>query len=166
MYALIIGINRYADVGSYPALHGCVTDGRSVEKYLTTRLLVPPANIRCLYDSDATRASIIREIESFGERNSRRGNKGDPILIYYAGHGGESRPPSHWGYQPNEKIQVLIPYDCETRSDGTEICAIPDYIIGNILKNIADRIKHNIVRIGVRQRTCKTLQLTKLLSGF
>lgn len=150
MYALIIGINKYSDFRNYTALRGCVTDGQSVVKYLVSRLFVPPENIRYLYDSEATYSAIIREIKCFGRGNPPRGNSGDPILIYYAGHGGETPPPSRWGYRANEKIQVLIPYDCGDRTrDGAEICAIPDYIIGDLLKDIADRIGHNIVRIDV-----------------
>lgn len=125
MYALIIGINRYLNFGSYPTLHGCVTDGQSVVDYLKSRLFVPNGNIHCLYDSAATHAAIIREIELFGRGNLRRGNGGDLILIYYAGHGGERLPPAQWGYQQNEKIQVLIPYDCGIRNDA-EVCAIPE----------------------------------------
>ncbi|KJA22183.1 hypothetical protein HYPSUDRAFT_669500 [Hypholoma sublateritium FD-334 SS-4] len=142
MYTLIIGINKYLDVGSYRTLHGCVTDGQSVVEYLKSRLFVPDGNIHCLYDSAATHAAIISEIEFFGRGNPRRGNGGDPILIYYAGHGGEGLYPSQWGYRQNEKIQVLIPYDCGIRNN-VEICAIPDYTIQNLLKNIADRIGHN-----------------------
>lgn len=75
--------------------------------------------------------------------DSRIGS-GDPILIYYAGHGGEAKPPSKWA---KSTIQTIIPHDFGTTVDGRTVPSIPDRTVGMLLGLLAETKGHNIVRL-------------------
>ncbi|KAI0311621.1 hypothetical protein OF83DRAFT_1150129 [Amylostereum chailletii] len=114
-----------------------------------------------LYDEQATRMALIKAIRDIGSDDLIQ--KGDPILIYYAGHG--ATVPA--GTSDSGKVEALVPYDCSadivsggenpkiSAEDGQRahsasqgaIRAIPDYTFNNLLRIIADQKEDNITVI-------------------
>jgi hypothetical protein len=89
LFALIIGINEYQN--NYRTLRGAVPDGKAFKRYLMKRLCVPENHILSLFDHDATRTKIIEGFRKL--RDNKDIKEGDPIFIFYAGHG--SQKPAH-----------------------------------------------------------------------
>jgi len=142
-YALIIGINEYASLVVHD-LEGAVHDALSVMTYIKEYLGVPDSQIRILCNADASRSAIIREFNNLIA--DRRIHRGDPILIFYAGYGGEVAPPDGWE-AGNTKIQMIVPHDFGTDVDGQVNYGIPDRTIGSLLSRIAEKRGDNIVRL-------------------
>ena len=140
-YAIIIGINEYASP-LVKNLKGAVRDALSVKQYLEEDLGVPESQIRLLHNAEATRAAIIQEFKNL--MADRHIHRGDPILIFYAGYGGEADAPKGWE-AGDAKIQMLIPHDFRTTVDGREVYGIPDRTIGALLSRVAQKWDDNIV---------------------
>ncbi|KAF8436573.1 caspase domain-containing protein [Boletus edulis BED1] len=138
LFALIIGIGDYA---MYPQLRGAVTDAKAIKHYLEVDLQVSEDHIFTLFDKEATRTAIIEAFQKI--LDDERINKGDPIVIFYAGHGGECPPPLAWNLKG--KVQCLIPQDCEIT--GAEPLPIPDRTIGALIEDIAKAKGDNITVI-------------------
>lgn len=139
LYALIIGIDNYAH---HHKLHGAVNDAEAFEAYLTNDLLVPESNISTLHNEEATRLEIIAALQGLGI--NREIHYGDPIVIYYSGHGSEIEPPPERA-ENGVLIQCIIPQDAGTRLG--EVCPIPDFTIGCLLDNLARAKGDNITVI-------------------
>ncbi|VDB94191.1 unnamed protein product [Peniophora sp. CBMAI 1063] len=103
LHALIIGVDIYESeyVGD---LRGAVSDAHALGDYLRTDLLVPKCQIAELSNENATQAAILNHIRSLSSCKTLK--KGDPILIYFAGHG--SRVENEFG----DYLSLLLPYDC------------------------------------------------------
>ena len=144
LFALIIGINKY-ESPDIPNLLGAVYDADDMLSYLQVSLGVPTSQIKNLRDSEATRAAIIDRIEAFSLNDEIK--KGDPILIYYAGHGGSADTPKGWEVGSTGKIELLIPYDYSSSLEGGNYKhGIPDRAMGALLFRLADKKGDNIVR--------------------
>jgi Caspase domain len=142
VFALIIGINEYASPDIYK-LKGAVHDALAVKTYLEDDLGVPASQIRLLCNAEATRAAIIHEFNNLVA--DQRIHRGDPILIYYAGHGGEVDAPKDWAVG-DHKIHMLIPHDSRTLVDGRVVHGIPTHrTIGTLLSRAAENWGDNIV---------------------
>ncbi|KAA1472263.1 hypothetical protein DENSPDRAFT_881116 [Dentipellis sp. KUC8613] len=139
-FALIIGINKYQSFNIAP-LKGAVPDANQVEKYLKDDLGVPPDNIRNLRDKEATRAAIIQEFRALATDD--RIQPGDPIFIFYAGHGSTAQAPEGWE-AGGPKIQLICPHDHLETVDGHQVVGIPDRTLGALLSNIAKQKGDNI----------------------
>jgi Caspase domain len=143
LFALIIGINKYDSVNH---LYGAVPDANAVQDYLQNDLGVPSSQIKNLRDSEATRVGITGEIETFLINNDNI-KKGDPILIYYAGHGGWKKAPTGWQTGGTGNIQLLIPCDYSDRPEaGDRQHGIPDRTFGALVSRLANKQGDNIVR--------------------
>lgn len=117
-----------------------MADILSVKNYLEGYLKVPRNQIQCLLDKSASRRAIIDAFKRLEDDEHIK--EGDPILIYFAGHGSEISP-SESGLE--EKMQAIVPQDyCE--SPGKEVPAIPDRTMGALITKIADKKGNNIVR--------------------
>jgi hypothetical protein len=138
LFALIIGINYYDNIRS---LRGAAGDALSVKKYLEDSLKVPSGQIHTLLNKDASRTAIIKAFSSL--RDDGRIVEGDPIFIYYAGHGSEVASPE--GGVGN-KLQVLLPQDYSVKREKY-VPAIPDRTIGALISQIAEKKGDNIVRL-------------------
>jgi hypothetical protein len=114
----------------------------AVQRYLEDTMGVPPSQITSLHDEEATRDKIIQGFYSLMLHSDIR--EGDPILIYYAGHGSTAPTPAGWEAGGPE-IQFLAPYDCLCRKDGTMVNGIPDRTIGSLLEDLARAKGDNIV---------------------
>jgi hypothetical protein len=141
-FALIIGIDEYASP-EVRNLEGAVPDALSVKRYLEEDLGVMASQIRLLCNAEATRGAIIQEFNNLIA--DQRIHRGDPILIYYAGHGGEVDAPEGWE-AGDVKIQMLIPHDFRSNVDGQGTYGIPDRTISTLLSHIAGKCGDNIVR--------------------
>ncbi|PVF96359.1 hypothetical protein CPB86DRAFT_816477 [Serendipita vermifera] len=108
-----------------------------MEVYLRTYF--PSSQIHSLHNQEATRSAIIQSFRNLISNSKIKPQ--DPILIFYAGHGGEATPPAHWDTQ-GRKIQALVPYDY--RDDGT---FISDVGMGALLEELSSEKGNNIVVI-------------------
>ena len=143
LFALIIGINEYKS--PIKKLSGAVADADAMQDYLQKHLGVPSSQIRNLRNGQATRSAIINEIKAFWFNNDIQ--QGDPILIYYAGHGGWAETPKGWQAGGTGKIELLIPYDYSSHlEDGNHRHALPDRTLGALLSRLASKKGDNIVR--------------------
>ncbi|KAJ2921480.1 hypothetical protein H1R20_g15619, partial [Candolleomyces eurysporus] len=116
-------------------LSGAVPDADAMSNYLRRDLKVPPDQITNLRNKEATRSNIIAAFE--GLRDNSRIKHQDPILIYYAGHGGEV-PSNSKG-----KTQTLIPVDYVAE----RIHPIPDRTVAALINGISTRHGNNITVI-------------------
>ncbi|KDR74095.1 hypothetical protein GALMADRAFT_250859 [Galerina marginata CBS 339.88] len=135
LFALLIGINFYANVRS---LRCAVSDALNFKEYLENYLEVPTSQIRTLLNNSASRSAIIEALTGL-ERDPRI-QKGDPIFIFYAGHGSEISGPAG---DPGAKIQALVPQDYCV-NPGQEVPGIPDRTVGVLLSRIAETKGDNI----------------------
>jgi hypothetical protein len=141
LFALLIGINEYTspDVDD---LCGAIADAEAFKSYLGDHLGTSTSQIATLYNKQATRQAIIKQL--YALRDDSRIQNGDAIVIFYAGHGGEAAAPSSWE-TGDEDIQLLIPHDYE-EDDKRRVDGIPDRTIGSLLEQIAEVKGDNIVR--------------------
>jgi len=138
LFALIIGINHYDNARP---LRGATTDALSIKKYLEDSLKVPSGQIHTLLDKSASRAAIIKAF--LGLRDDGRIAEGEPIFIYFAGHGSEIASPEG---EVGSKLQALLPQDYCVM-DEKYVPAIPDRTIGALIAQIAEKKGDNIVRL-------------------
>lgn len=79
-HLFIVGINKYA---SWPQLNNARKDGSDFKQLMVEQFGFQPANIKELYDTKASRDSIIKQLMSYVKTL----NENDRLLIYFAGHG-------------------------------------------------------------------------------
>ncbi|KZT43296.1 hypothetical protein SISSUDRAFT_684576 [Sistotremastrum suecicum HHB10207 ss-3] len=145
LFALTIAINDYQHINK---LNGAVVDADEFENYLRSYLGVPPERIISIRDSSATRDAILGAIKNLAHNSSIQ--KDDPILIFFAGHGGRALKPlgldwDHW--MPLEsKIELICPVDMGDPGVGGQ-CGIPDRSVAALLDRISDEKGNNITLI-------------------
>ncbi|KAG9119099.1 hypothetical protein FRC07_006059, partial [Ceratobasidium sp. 392] len=145
LHALVIGINRYEKL--HP-LTGAVADADAVEGFLADNLKVPHDQMVNLRNGFASREAIIRGLQNLQE--NPRIQKGDPIVIFYAGHGGLGQAQQEWkreyGY---DEIQVIFPCDYGTEVPGSKetVNCIPDRTVRVLLNQLAAAKGNNITVI-------------------
>ncbi|KZV61918.1 hypothetical protein PENSPDRAFT_658546 [Peniophora sp. CONT] len=142
LFALLIGVDKYQS-DQYRNLRGAVKDAENVKAFLLKQQ--PPVSadrIRFLTNKDATSANIIKSIESIGREKAIR--RGDPILIYYAGHGSNIPKPNGWP-TASPHIQCLAPHDARVENGIVE-GVISDRAFGALLKKLAD-LKGNKITV-------------------
>ena len=123
---------------------GAVPDADAMQDYLQKHLGVPSSQIRNLRNSKATRAAIIDGIKAFSLIDEIE--EGDPILIYFAGHGGSADTPKDWEVGSTGKIELLVPYDHSSLEGGNPKHGIPDRTLSALLSQLAIEKGNNIVR--------------------
>jgi hypothetical protein len=155
LFALVIGINKYKELR--PKLSGAVADANAIIEYLSSK--TSASRIVSLKDKQATRKSIIEAFKTLN--SSKEIEKNDPIVIYFAGHGGEAQIQGQ-----EEMTQMIMPYDASTRTQNKDelpvIPGIPDFEIRKMLNDIAAEKGNNIVRF---YRLFFSLQLMVGLDG-
>ncbi|KAJ7904792.1 caspase domain-containing protein [Mycena leptocephala] len=144
IFALIIGINDYIADGFLP-LHGSVNDARAFEEYLLDPydkrgLQVPSSNIVLIVNKKATRAAIMDAFKSHFLENENIPDRGEATMIlFFAGHGGATG---------NGKVQTIYPVDVRTtNAAGEYVHAIPNYVLGWLLCELAEKKGPNITVI-------------------
>ncbi|KAI0315079.1 caspase domain-containing protein [Amylostereum chailletii] len=145
IFALVIGIDRYKHAGNgIHNLGGCVADADDMVKFLIETMQVPPTRIQNLRDEQATRGEIKAHIRGLAENSLIQ--HGDPILIFYAGHGGEAKCPARW--EAGDKIQMLLPHDfVPDTSEEEDSQGILDISLSVLLSKLAGAKGDNITVI-------------------
>lgn len=143
LFALIIGINVYQN---HANLQGAVPDGQEFKSYLMKRLCVPESHIITIFNHHATQTKIIEGFQKL--RDNEDIKKGDPIFIFYAGHGSKKPADEDWVREGRiAQMEVIVPHDCDTVNEehpkGVE--PIPDHTIGILIDEIAAKKGDNIV---------------------
>ncbi len=145
MFALIIGIDEYSD-NNIRNLSGAVADANAIEAYLVDTLCIPKAYITVLRNKQATGEAIVNASQGLGE--DYRINRGDPILLFYAGHGAQTKTPMDLMEVWSPHISMLIPHDfAPTNSQSRAGQGVLDITLSHCLAEIADKKGDNIVRL-------------------
>ncbi|KIM26236.1 hypothetical protein M408DRAFT_25453 [Serendipita vermifera MAFF 305830] len=147
LFALLIGIDEYAEseTKGFKNLNGAVADAQAVKNYLEYSLAVPDSQIKTLYNNQATRKEIIQAIKDLGSKENGIDN-GNPILIYFAGHGGEQKKPEKWKIN-GSVVQILVPHDYGKSGDQSSVQGIPDITLNTLLEQLAKEKGDNITVI-------------------
>ncbi|EIM87035.1 uncharacterized protein STEHIDRAFT_56298, partial [Stereum hirsutum FP-91666 SS1] len=152
LHALIIGINKYADKssGSFEDLECAVSDAKSIVNFLETSLHVSSSHILTLFDSAATRSNILSSFASHLLNNDDI-KHGDPILVYFAGHGTHylMRPREREKYDTDDgNYEAICPHDrgC-IDPDGKKVRDIRDSTLGKMLLDLSLAKGNNITVI-------------------
>ncbi len=103
-YALIIGIDNYK--GSWPSLKNAVNDAKAIETMLKGKYKFD--KFKTLYNEQATRTSIIAELEALVATAKEQDN----VFIYYSGHG---------EYKQDLNKGFWVPIDATTNSTANYI---------------------------------------------
>lgn len=148
-FALIIGIDHYKS-GNIWNLHSCVDDARRIRSWLVNDLNVPDDQICMLLDGQATQHNIENRFMSH-LTNNRCIEKGDAIIIYFAGHGSTIPTPKGW-FPPNTLkrsgfAEVLCTYDYETKATRGRVAGISDRSLGSMVYELSQAKGDNITLI-------------------
>ncbi|KAH8107997.1 hypothetical protein BXZ70DRAFT_884613 [Cristinia sonorae] len=146
LFALIIGIDQYKS-GNIWDLETCVDDAHIIKRWLTHDLHVPRRQIALLTNEFATQTSIEETFMAHLVNNSAI-ERGDAIVIYFAGHGSSIRAPRGWFEDGSKDVEVLCPYDHEMRNTtGGRVGGISDRSLHAMIKDLSDAKGDNITLI-------------------
>jgi Caspase domain len=141
MFAILVGIDKYLH---YIHLTGAVYDASCMRDFLSSKLSVPQDRIRTLLDDEATKVRIIEEIQAL--KTNPDIQCGDPILVYFAGHGARSPVPvGHNSYANEGWFESLCPVDISPPNASSPVTAIPDVVLGFLISELAEKKGDNIV---------------------
>ena len=115
-YALLIGINDYADDGIID-LDNPANDAKELKNVLQNYYTFAPENIKIL--SNPTRTSIIESFDTFSELITER----DHFLVFYAGHG-------IWDERLNQGFWLPTDARLNSKAQWLSNSTIRDYIGG------------------------------------
>ncbi|KJA22390.1 hypothetical protein HYPSUDRAFT_41018 [Hypholoma sublateritium FD-334 SS-4] len=138
VYALLIGIDHSE---SFQPLRGAVADVLAFKEYLENEVAVPTDRIVVLLNWSARRRDIIEALHDIAKNEQIK--RGDPIIVYFAGYGGEIIYAED---DVKRTSQFIVPQDYCHRQ-GSEVPAIPDQTIAALLGEIADVKGENITVI-------------------
>jgi len=143
IYALLVGIDRYANPRQAPHLRGCVADVTGTHNWLITTLGVPEENILLLTSpldqSEPAHLRPTREniIQGWREHLAQAG-EGDQVFFNYSGHGAQAR-----SVDPNELDgfdETLVAHDSRSNTpDGKPIYDILDKEIATLIHEVESR---------------------------
>ncbi|KAK0476016.1 peptidase C14, caspase domain-containing protein, partial [Armillaria novae-zelandiae] len=151
-WAVIIGIDAYQ---SNP-LSGCVSDALLMKGLLMTKFGLPECRIQCLLGSKGpvpdsrvtpSRTNIVDVLYSLIDNDEIQ--RGDNIIIYYAGHGSSYRCsqkciPKSTGHNKCP-IEAVCPMDRDTlNADGRRVPDISDRELNALLTQISRAKGHKI----------------------
>ncbi|KDR76516.1 hypothetical protein GALMADRAFT_96265 [Galerina marginata CBS 339.88] len=142
MFALIIGIDKY-NSDKLSSLRSAVSDALAIKNYLLNDLGVDDSHIMLLLDETATRKAIIDALQVLKDDHNIQ--RGDAILIYYAGQGMQIPAPDRWATErKGNLIGGIVPYDFD---EPTGIYAIPDRTLNRLIQGIMQIRGDNITLI-------------------
>ncbi|KAJ7896200.1 caspase domain-containing protein [Mycena leptocephala] len=148
IFAFIIGINDYAEEAEFPTLQGCVNDARAFRRYLLQMLHAESDNILCLENGAATRAGILSAFKSHFLDNTNIPDHGAAAMIFFfAGHGSRVSSPDNL-IATDRKVEAICLVDERTiDAAGKYVHTIPDYVLGWLLSELAQKKGPNITVI-------------------
>jgi hypothetical protein len=124
VFAVLIGIDDYKS-GRIWNLEACAHDAQRMKQWLMQDLQVPKENIALLLNQEATKRRIEDTFMSHLVNNPAIA-KGDALIVYFAGHGSTMRAPPDWCEGKLGSVQVLCPYDHDTKGPEGRIAGISD----------------------------------------
>lgn len=145
IFALIIGNELYNGSKRFKPLFHAVNDADAIARFFTTSETLKASKLISM--RNATRQQMLdglAELEDITE-----GTQNACIIIFYAGHGGQSPRPDEWKEHTMdcEDIEFLCPSDIGVTTEyGNVVEGIPDRLFGAILSNLARKRGNNIVR--------------------
>ncbi|KAJ1301222.1 hypothetical protein OPQ81_003631 [Rhizoctonia solani] len=149
LHCLLIGIDNYPKLNF---LRGAVADANAMEKFLTFDLSIPSEHIIILRNEEVTRLRILQEFQALWQNKDI--HHGDPILIYYAGHGGLRDANNEWKARyGSQQIQVIFPFDylqedlSPQNPESPLVNSIPDRIVATLLNELAAKKGNNVTVI-------------------
>ena len=116
-FALLVGIDRYANPHQAPHLRGCVADVEGTYALLTSRFGVPSEQIRLLVarmdrpDDGAALPTRANVLAGWKEHFAQAG-PGDVVFFHYSGHGSQTR--SSDPNEPDGYDETIVPHDSRT----------------------------------------------------
>jgi hypothetical protein len=137
-FALLVGIDRYANPHQAPHLRGCVADVEGSYALLTSRFGVPAAQIRLLAarmegsDDPATLPTRANILAGWQEHFAQAG-AGDVVFFHYSGHGSQTR--SSDPNEPDGYDETIVPHDSRT----TGIYDIADKELATLILEVEQR---------------------------
>lgn len=137
VFALIVGLDQYKS-GTIWNLESCVDDAKSIRRWLHHDLGVPKTHVSLLLDKQATSQNVVDSFMSHLVKNPAI-ERGDPILIYWAGHG------SVVG-----QTQILCTYDYLNTCDAGQkrrVSGISNHIMQGLITELAKEKGNNITLI-------------------
>ncbi|KAF7356191.1 hypothetical protein MVEN_00950400 [Mycena venus] len=147
VFALLIGIDNYVAKNDLPPLRGAVNDARAFQQHLLD-FHVPPSNILLIENERATRAAILSAFQSHFLKNENIPDGGEAtIIFFFAGYGSLVDAPAAMNWR-DLHVKVLCPVDERTTNDAGEyVHPIPDYVLGWLLWELAEKKGRNITVI-------------------
>ncbi|PBK63127.1 hypothetical protein ARMSODRAFT_839174, partial [Armillaria solidipes] len=157
IWAVLVGIDNYQH---FP-LRGCVADALAMEEYLVDELLVPRERIQILlgprnHSDTATDASSLPSRANilsllFSLTTNPNVNYGDPIIIFFAGHGSRY-PLSDHDDDEDDCLPKFVEVFCSMDrgildNSGMPIPSITDRELNTILSQISRTKGHRITVI-------------------
>ncbi|KAJ6622310.1 caspase domain-containing protein [Mycena sp. CBHHK59/15] len=144
-FALIIGIDEYGS-RAIPNLNGCVGDAESFQECLSRTLgPAPESGVLLLTNADAKRKDILSAFHTHLIDNPAI-ERGEPIIIYFAGHGSRVPAPTGW-HSPSGQVETICPSNESTQAEGELIHGIPDFTINALLRILAREKGNNITLV-------------------
>ena len=114
--------------------------------FLSHKFCAPSSHFLFLADERATRSAILNGFQHHLIENNNI-ERGDAMVIFYAGHGSRTDAPKGW-VPDDGKVETICPHDeGSIGDDRKEIFAIPDRTISGLLRRLAAAKGDNIVRI-------------------
>lgn len=145
LFALLIGIDNYKS-GRIWNLEACADDARRMKQWLLHDLQVPSTNIALLANNEATKRRI-EDVFMSHLVNNPAISQGDALLIYFAGHGSSMSAPRDWCEGKPRHVQVLCPYDHDTKGPEGRVAGISDRSLCSMLGELSAVKGDNITLI-------------------
>ena len=145
LFALLIGIDNYKS-GRIWNLEACADDARRMKQWLIHDLQVPSTNIALLSNKEATKRRI-EDVFMSHLVNNPTISQGDALLIYFAGHGSSMSAPRDWCEGKPRHVQVLCPYDHDTKGPEGRVAGISDRSLCSMLGELSAVKGDNITLI-------------------
>lgn len=109
IYALLVGINKYAPASGVSRLYGCVKDVEAMQQFLLENYPAYNPQIELLINGCATRVNII---DTFDSHLIQQAKTGDTVLFYYSGHGSYAKTaPEFADYDLQAQDETFVCYD-------------------------------------------------------
>ncbi|PCH43376.1 hypothetical protein WOLCODRAFT_103408 [Wolfiporia cocos MD-104 SS10] len=142
VFALIIGIDKYKS-GRIWNLESCVDDAKNVKRWLSHDLHVPRDQICLLLDAEATKRQIEDKFMTHLVNNPAI-EPGDSIIVYFSGHGSRVRSPAGWFEQGRGEVEVLCPYDHDTKTGNGRVAGISDRSLHAMMRDLSQAKGDNV----------------------
>ena len=109
LWALLVGIDEYAQASGVSSLRGCTADVLAMQAFLTRALGVASDQVCLLTNEQATRAGIVA---AWRDHLLANAVAGDQVFFHYSGHG--SQAPTIDPEEADGLDETLVAHDSRT----------------------------------------------------